>query len=93
MKDTEKIDAVESFLKVAFKIIPSEMFVQSNHVASTPRIHAGNLAPQSLAAKGFAGQIHGVSPFFAVKSAQSVEFYAQFNMRSRDALPACDVVY
>jgi hypothetical protein len=93
VKDTEKIDAVESFLKVAFKIIPSEMFVQSNHVASTPRVHAGNLAPQSLAAKGFAGQIHGVSPFFAVISAQSVEFYAQFNMPSHGALPACAVVY
>jgi hypothetical protein len=93
VKDTEEIDAIESFLKVAFKIIPSEMFVQSNHVASTPRVHAGNLAPQSLAAKGFAGQIHGVSPFFTVISAQSIEFYGQFNMRSRGALPACAVVY
>jgi len=68
VKYAKEVDAIESLLKIAFEIVSPVMSVQHGHVVSTPRIHEWNLAPQSLAAKGFAGQFregeHFLRPVF-----------------------------
>jgi hypothetical protein len=63
MKDAKEIDAIESFLQIAFEIVSPEVSVQYGHVASTPGFHAINLAPQSPAAKGFTGQFRTRTAF------------------------------
>jgi hypothetical protein len=61
----KEIDAIESLLKVAFKIVTPIMSVQYRHVVSSPEFHAMKSSVTISGGKGFCGTISQIEVNFS----------------------------